>query len=358
MLPPLLPGLRQLNLELERSGTRPIQLRLLINHIPHSQSDPTTAYWRDVIAIMEANLPRCGWVFFQTNSAVPLEVLLDMISATTLPRLLSFSVISADRLSRPLCDLSSAPHLRQISIGHSIDNLRLSSSSKITQLTLSACVDFDAAVGIIQNCTQLRHLQWGVGEMKEAATLVNDNMVLPFLEYLDCKERRTAVPNFPSVLSLIEAPQITTLLIATRPLPTHFPTIRRLHCYAPRETSNDMLAFIKSFEHFPAVEELHVDLMGKPPGGALLHGLQHRVEDGQWLLLPRLKHLVLDEEPELLSIEIFLKARNAGIPSSSGLTFAVVDVNEGGSIPSEFEHLRPFVVPFSEPYNPLGPEMW
>ena len=355
---PLIPSVNQVHLELERSGTRPIQLRLIINHTSfHERNRPAPADWRGLVAVIEAHLPRCSRIHFQVDSAALLDDLLNMTFSTTLPHLLSFSVFSKHVRSRSLYNLSSVPHLQELAIAHPIGDLRLSWSSKITQLCLDPCVNFDVAVGIIESCTHIRQLYWGVGEIKEYATRNQARIILPFLEYLDYKERSNRVVNDHGVLSSIEAPRITTLVLAsTLVLPTNFPTTCSLRCSAPTETSKEFLAFIKSLEHFPAVEDLRVDLGDELCADILLHGLRCHAKDGDWLLVPRLKHLVLDEETELLSVEKFLKARNANVPNGSGVTFAVVG-NEG-SIPPRLEPLRPSAIPFTEAYDPFGPGKW
>ena len=355
----LVPGLRQLRLELERSGTRLIQLRLDVDEPPSDDQDShlPKACREDLFEMVKAVLPRCKRLYLDLGSEALLDEWLDVISSTKLPDLTSFVGVPKEEYSkgRPLWDLSLAPRLQRLSIFQSINGLHLSLSSAITQLPLDLCVDFDVAVGILRSCNQLRQLHWGIRWLSDEVPRVPSSLALPFLEYLDYEDDyEEEDPNSYDFLSFLIAPRMTTLVANGYTIPTNFPTLLNLQYHV----AMGLPMFIESLRHFPSLEYLKITRFHEFTCGQLLDQLRHRAEDGSWDVLPNLRHLDLDGRTDAKDIERLLEARKAGLRGDSGLTLAVWG-REEDSVPSELEHLRHLgVVPFWTAYDPFYLEDW
>lgn len=353
----LVPSLRQLQLELERSGTRPLQLRLEVRHFRSRRHDlPAPACWTDLSTLVKTALPRCKWIYLEFNTAVLLNEILGVIFTIDLPHLLSFAScppIDNERSSQPIYNLSLAPRLRHLTIYHSIGDLRISPASTLTQLCLDRCIDFRVAVGILRTCDQIRQLSWAVRGTKEEIPQLAEDLVLPFLEYLEYHEWSDPGLESPNILRFINAPHTVSLDVSGPALPTQFPAVLNLHCMS----TTGLPTFLESLVHFPALEELYVECCEELPGKDFLCALQSRAENGSWEVLPCLKHLKLDEAPKPRDVEIFLQARNANSLGGPALTLAIYGDEE--STPPELEHLRHLgVVPFWSSYDPFQLAEW
>lgn len=342
----VIPKLELLQLELGRSGSRPLRLRLDV------QGHLTS--WRGFLQAIGNALPHCQTIHFNCKSDIVPWSLLGR-GAVSLPHLRSFvNYSSAAEIglhgfpsSLPLCyDFRLAPLLRNISIANTTEVLRLSPSWEITRLQLGQSVSFSCAASVIQNCSKLRELSWQIEDLDELPSDLTP-LRLPLLEYLEYNEGSGGELH-GEILSYLITPRLSTLVVSMTGPPDvditqHFPMLRSFAAAPGHFTDLDVL--LEGLAHFYMWEEVEIGDFGLSE--SVVEGLLRRGADGGWEILPRMKHLVLPRPVDLDLAILLLNGRNAGHPGDPSLTM---------SFKYEEDAVPPFtLIPGVIPYNASNP---
>ena len=335
----LTPSLEMLGLELARSGTRPLRLHLFVQHQLEMPAE--------LFELIEEAFPRCVTIYLSIPPLLRFTMPLERPSGE-LPLLRSLGIdlshIPANHeinegMRFAHAELELAPALRYFSASYPILPPPFCAGLALTRLHLDDGVPFSYALSIIALCSQLCQLKWVV-KPPEHENIPQKPLHLPLLDKLWFINLGSE-PNDSSVLSLINAPRLSTLqLLGGNMLPKQFPSTRRL--ISATSFIGDEGSFPEALKNFPILEELDISYFRLSE--TVVEALSHRGSNDEWTLLPHLRHLVWpDDMVDREAVGRLLRARNTDRRGDESHVTLVLDYSGHDDVPPSVDDLGPWV---------------